>query len=127
MSVFDLLLTQAIMEGLAREAAREKLPENVFVLQRSPLSWKAVKELCEKDNHVVAVEITEDKNPNCLRMQKVFVNIAREFGGIGFFRASIEDGFTFPEVRVTYQKRRNLNKIGGGGGGGGGAQRVCPI
>lgn len=100
MSVFDLLLAQAVMEGLAREAAREKLPENVFVLQRNSGSWQAVKGLCEKDNHVIAVEVTEDTSPNCLRMQKVFVNLAREFGGIGFFRASIEDGFTFAEVSV---------------------------
>lgn len=100
MSLFDLLVAQALLERMARGAARDSTPQpkNFYVLQTNTRSWQGLKEICKKDNNVIAVEVTNGDQESSRRMQQVFLNLAREHDELGFFRAPIESGFTFVEV-----------------------------
>ena len=100
MSLFDLLVAQALLEGMARGGTRgTPPPKNFYVLQQNTRSWQGLQEICKKGNNVIAVEVTNGELESCRRMQQVFLNLAREHDELGFFRAEIEQpGFTFPEV-----------------------------
>lgn len=104
MSLFDLLVAQALLEGMNRGGASRSVPppKNFYVLQQNTRSWQGLKEICKEGSNVIAVEVTNDQSESSKRMQQVFLNLAREHGELGFFRASIEQpGFTFPEVTIT--------------------------
>eukprot|EP00731_Ephydatia_muelleri_P017200 Em0010g298a len=93
MSLLDLLLAKALVEGLARA----NMPDNFKVLRPNSASWRGLKEVCKNGNNVIAVEVTKDENR---RTQQAFVKLAREHGELTFFRAEIdESGYTFPELR----------------------------
>lgn len=49
---------------------------------------------------MIAVEVTNGDQESSRRMQQVFLNLAREHDELGFFRAPIESGFTFVELRA---------------------------
>ena len=104
-SFLDLLFAEALASGMAREArSRERPPpDNFFLLPRDPRAWRQFRAASKKENLVIAVEITDDVNENCQRMQRVFVDLAREFDCIPFLRVQI------------------------GGGGGGTYDEVCSI
>lgn len=94
--LLDLLLTKALVEGLARAA---HLPENFKVLRPTPASWRGLKEAVKERNNVVAFEITDSDSPACRRTQGAFVKLAREHSELNFVRAEIDrSGYTFPEV-----------------------------
>ena len=101
-SFMDLLFAEALAAGLAREAqARreaEKPPENFFILPRDPQAWRQIQVASKKENMVIAVEITDNINENCKRIQSVFIQLARKYDSIPFLRASIGLGCTFDEV-----------------------------
>ena len=103
-SFLDLLFAEALASGMAREArTRERPPpDNFFLLPRDPRAWRQIRMASKKENMVIAVEITDSVNENCQRMQRVFVDLAREFDGMPFLRVQIGGGGggTYDEVLV---------------------------
>jgi len=101
-SFLDLMLAEALASGLAREARRAERPppDNFYLLPRDPNAWRQIQTACKKENMVIAVEITDNINENCRRVQSLFVDMAREFDSIPFLRAQIGLGNTFDEVSV---------------------------
>lgn len=99
-SFLDLMFAEALASGLAREARRAERPppDNFYLLPRDPNAWRQIQTACKKENMVIAVEITDDRNENCRRVQSLFVEMAREFDNIPFLRAKIALGSTFDEV-----------------------------
>ena len=101
-SFLDLLFAEALASGMAREArTRERPPpDNFFLLPRDPRAWRQIQAASKKENMVIAVEITDNASENCLRMQKLFVDLAREFEGMPFLRVQIGGGGggTYDEV-----------------------------
>ena len=99
-SFLDLMLAEALASGLAREARRTERPppDNFFLVPRDPNPWRQIQTACKKENMVIAVEITDDRNENCRRVQSLFVEMAREFDNIPFLRVKIALGSTFDEV-----------------------------
>ena len=94
----DLLLAEALAEGLARARQAERPPPDNFVTLRSnPEAWKRLKALCNEDNLVIAFEITNDKSEACKPIQRQFIELARQFE-IPFVRVPIGPGATFDEV-----------------------------
>lgn len=98
MSFLDLLLAEAIAAGLAREAARERPPENFFVLPRDPRAWKMFVAASEKETMVVAIEITDNMRANCRAVQPLFIELARKFESVPFLRVEIGLGRTYDEA-----------------------------
>lgn len=96
------MLAEALASGLAREARRTERPppDNFYLLPRDPNAWRQIQTACKKENMVIAVEITDNINENCRRVQSLFVDMAREFDSIPFLRAQIGLGNTFEEVSV---------------------------
>ena len=96
------MLAEALASGLAREARRTERPppDNFYLLPRDPNAWRQIQTACKKENMVIAVEITDNINENCRRVQSLFVDMAREFDSIPFLRAQIGIGNTFEEVSV---------------------------
>lgn len=103
-SFLDLLFAEAIASGMAREArTRERPPpDNFFVLPRDPRAWLQIQAASKKENMVIAVEITDDSNESCLRMQRLFMDMAREHDGMPFLRVKIGLGCTFDQVATFY-------------------------
>ena len=98
MSLFDLLLAKALVEGLARA----DMPENFKVLRPNAASWRGLKEVCKKGNNVIAVEVTKEGNR---RTQQAFLKLAREHDELTFFRAELdESGYTYPEVMWLHEQ-----------------------
>ena len=99
-SFLDLLFAEAIASGMAREArSRERPPpDNFFVLPRDPRAWRQIQAASKKENMVIAVEVTDDVSENCQRLQREFVDLAREHDGMPFLRVKIGGGSTFDEV-----------------------------
>ncbi len=98
-SFLDLMLAEALAAGLARERAQaERPPENFYILPRDPQAWRNIQTACKKENMVIGVEITDNTNENCKRVQSIFVQLARKYDNIPFFRATINLGCTFDEV-----------------------------
>ena len=92
MSLLDLLLAKALVEGLARS----NVPDNFKVLRPISASWRGLKEICKNGNKVIAVEVTKEGNR---RTQQAFLKLAREHDELTFIQAEIdESGYTFPEV-----------------------------
>jgi hypothetical protein len=98
-SFLDLLFAEAMASGMAREArTRERPPpDNFFLLPRDPRAWLQIKEASKKENMVIAVEVTDDSNE---RMQRLFVELAREYDGMPFLRVKIGLGCSFDQLRV---------------------------
>ena len=103
-SFLDLLFAEAIASGMAREArTRERPPpDNFFILPRDPRAWLQIQAASKKENMVIAVEITDDSNENCLRMQRIFMDMAREHDGMPFLRVKIGLGCTFDQVATLF-------------------------
>jgi thiol-disulfide isomerase/thioredoxin len=99
MSFLDLLLAEAIAAGLAREAARERPPENFFVLPREPRAWRMFQAASKKETMVVAIEVTNNLAPNCRAVQPLFIELARKFSSVPFLRVEIGLGRTYDELR----------------------------
>ncbi len=102
LSFFDLMLAEALAAGLAREAAQAQAkppPDNFFVLPSDLRAWRQIKEASKKENMVVCLEITRKGNENCARVQRIVMDLAREYENIPFLRVFIELGSTFEEVR----------------------------
>ena len=99
-SFLDLMFAEALASGLAREARRAERPppDNFYLIPRDPNAWRQIQTACKKENMVIAVEITDDRNENCRRVQSLFVDMAREFDNIPFLRVKIALGSTFDEV-----------------------------
>ena len=93
-SFLDLLFAEALASGMAREARSRGRPppDNFFLLPRDPRAWRQIQIASKKENMVIAVEITDSVSENCQRMQKVFVEMAREFDGMPFLRVQISGG-----------------------------------
>ena len=105
-SFLDLLFAEAT--GMARvRDARSREPDNFFLLPRDPRAWRQIRAASKKENMVIAVEITDNVNENCQRMQRVFVDLAREFDCIPFMRVEIGggEGGTYDEVYVAVYSR----------------------
>lgn len=102
MSFLDLLLAEAIASGLAREAARERQPppENFFVLPDDTAAWKRFQAASQKENMVVAIEVTDNRADNCRAVQPLFIELARKFESLPFLRVEIGPGKTYDEVHV---------------------------
>lgn len=101
LTFLDLMLAEALAAGLARDsirAERRPPPDNFFLLPSDPAAWRKVQEASKKENMVVCIEITNDTTENCRRVQTIFMDMAREFEGIPFFRVIIRPGATFDEV-----------------------------
>ena len=101
MSFLDLLLAEAIRAGLAREAARERPPENFFVLPREPRAWRMFQAASKKETMVVAIEVTNNMAANCRAVQPLFIELARKFSSVPFLRVEIGLGSTYNEVRIS--------------------------
>lgn len=100
LTFLDLLFAEALVSGLARERRAERPPpDNFFVLSNEPRAWREIQIACKKENMVIAVEITDNRNENCRRVQSLFIDLAREFDGAPFLRATISLGNSFEEVR----------------------------
>lgn len=102
LTFLDLMLAEALAAGLARDsirAERRPPPDNFFLLPSDPAAWRKVQEASKKENMVVCIEITNDTTENCRRVQTIFMDMAREFEGIPFFRVIIRPGATFDELR----------------------------
>lgn len=102
-SFLDLLFAEALAAGMARGArSRDRPPpDNFFLLPRDPRAWRQIQAASKKENMVIGVEVTDNVNENCQRMQKVFVELAREFEGMPFLRVQITGGLggtTYDEV-----------------------------
>ena len=108
MSFLDLLLAEAIAAGLARESARERPPENFFVLPRDPRAWRMLQASSQKETMVVAIEITNNMAPNCKAVQPLFIELARKFASVPFLRVEIGLGRTYDEVRTLEYNFFNL-------------------
>ena len=112
-SFLDLLFAEALASGMAREAARARErppPDNFFLLPRDPRAWRQLKEASKKENMVIAVEITDNTSDNCLRMQKLFMELAREHDGMPFLRVQISGGFggsTYIEVCILHMHEQS--------------------
>lgn len=91
------MLAEALASGLTREARRAERPppDNFFLLPQDPDAWRKLRDASKKENMVVCIEFTH-KN----KEQAVFMDLAREFEGIPFVRATIELGVTYDEVLV---------------------------
>ena len=103
-SFLDLMLADALASGLSRGGIRAEKPppDNFFVLPRDPDAWTKIQEASRKENMVVCIEITDDSNDNCRRVQTVFMDMAREFENIPFVRVPIGLGATYDEVKKSY-------------------------
>lgn len=104
MAFLNFLLAEALAAGLERAAAEEKKarqppPPNFFVMPRDPRAWHKFHEACRKENMVIAVEITDNGQDYCKRIQPLFMNEARKFESIPFVRVEIEFGLTYSQVR----------------------------
>jgi len=99
-SFLDLMLAEALAAGLARERAQAERPppDNYFVLPSDLRAWHQIKNASKKENMVVALEITRKGNDNCSRVQKIYMDMAREFENIPFLRVFIEPFETHDEV-----------------------------
>lgn len=102
-SLMDLLFADALASGLARGAVlqeRRPPPENFFVLPRDPRAWQQLREVCRKENLVIAVEVAEKGHEPSERVHMRFVDLAREFDGVPFLRLEIGVGIggTYDEV-----------------------------
>lgn len=98
-SFLDLMLAEALAAGVARErAAAERPPENFFNIPRDPQAWRNIQTACKKEHMVIGVEITDNMNENCRRNQAIFLQLARKYDNLPFFRATISLGCTFDEV-----------------------------
>ena len=101
-SFLDLMLAEALAAGLARERtqADRPPPDNFFVLPDDLRAWHQIKDASKKENMVVALEITRKGNDACSKVQRIYMDMAREFENIPFLRVVIEPIFaTFDEVR----------------------------
>ena len=98
-SFLDLMFAEALASGLRREAARAERPppDNFFRIPSDPRAWRQIQEACKKENMVIAIEIT-DNSANCMRIQQVFMDLAREFDGVPFMRVQVGAGGTYDEV-----------------------------
>ena len=98
-SFLDLMFAEALASGLAREAMRaEPPPENFFLLPPVPDAWTKIQEASRKENMVVCIAFTEDSNKP---VQRLFMDLAREFDSIPFVRAAIGPGATYDKVSYT--------------------------
>lgn len=96
------MLAEALASGLARERAQAERPppDNFFVLPKELRAWRQIQEASKKENMVVCLEITRRGNENCTRVQKIYMDMAREYENIPFLRVFIEPPFvTFDEVK----------------------------
>ncbi len=100
LSFLDLILAEALAAGLARERAQAEKPppHNFFVLPKDLRAWRQIKEACKKENMVVCLEITRKDQEKCVRVQGIYMDMAREFENIPFLRVFIEPLSTFDEV-----------------------------
>ena len=118
-SFLDLLFADALAAGMAREAARARErppPDNFFLLPRDPRAWRQIQEASKKENMVIAVEVTDSVSENCLRMQKLFVELAREHDGMPFLRVVISGGLggsTYDEVCTCKSMHEQIFFYGG--------------
>ena len=101
MSFFDLMLADALAQGLAREQARRERPppDNVFVIPSKADAWYGVKDACRKENMVFLVDITDGSSENCRRVDSTFFDLAREFDGLPFFLCKVGPFGTHDQVR----------------------------
>ena len=97
----DLLLAEALAEGMARRLAEERErppPENFFVLPPDPNAWRKLKQTCAQENTVICFEITDDSHPPSRQLQGPVMDLAREMENVPFFRVKIAGGRTFDQV-----------------------------
>lgn len=106
-SFLDLMFAEALASGLAREAMRAEQPppDNFFLLPPVPEAWSKIQEASRKENMVVCVEFTSD---NCKPLQRLFMDLAREFEGIPFLRAVIRPGITYDKVQEITESLQRL-------------------
>ncbi len=98
-SFLDLMLAEALAAGLARERAEaERPPENFFLIPRDPQAWRNIQMASKKEHMVIVVEITDNSNENCKRIQSIFLQLARKYDNIPFFRATVGLAGSFDEV-----------------------------
>ena len=88
---------------MSEDCSRDRPPpDNFFLLPRDPRAWRQIQAASKKENMVIAVEVTDNVNENCLRAQKAFVELAREYEGMPFLRVQISGGLfggsTYDEV-----------------------------
>ena len=109
-SFLDLLFADALVSGLARDAARAERPppDNFFLVPRDSQAWRQIQEASKKENMVIAIEITDNVNVNCKRIQQVFMDMAREFDGIPFLRVQVGPGGTYDEVCIIRSLRTGM-------------------
>ena len=99
-SFLDLMFAEALASGLAREGRRAERPppDNFFLMPGDGDGWRKIRDASKRENMVVCIEFTDNSNDNCLQVQRVFMDLAREFEGIPFIRAVIGLGSTFDSV-----------------------------
>ena len=100
LSFFDLMLADALAQGLAREQARRERPppDNVFVIPSKADAWYGVRDACRKENMAFVVDITDGSSEGCKRVDSIFLDLAREFDGLPFFLVKIGPFGTHDEV-----------------------------
>ena len=100
-SFLDLMFAEALASGLAREAMRAERekppPDNFFLLPPDVAAWRKIQDASKKENMVICIEFTDD---DCKGVQKMFMDLARQFDSIPFLRAVIELGQTFDIVSL---------------------------
>lgn len=84
-----------------RGGEKEPKPEN-YLLVVDQKSWKGAQETCKRQKLVVAMEITNQFDDSCRRVQPLFINLAKEFDSIPFFRVVTGPGrqLTTEQVRI---------------------------
>ncbi len=113
-SFLDLMFAEALASGLAREAMREQMrppPDNFFLLPPDITAWKKIQEASRKENMVVCIEFTDDSSDNCKPVQRLFMDLAREFEGIPFIRATIKPFSTYDTVSIHQCSVRHRNNV----------------
>ena len=101
-NLMDLMFASVLAEGLAeamKAGSETPPPENFISLPRDPQAWHQIRDTSKKENMVVAIDIANNLNQESKRLQPMFVDLAREFEGVPFVRATIGPAGTFEEVR----------------------------
>ena len=99
-NLLDLMFASVLAEGLAEAMKGERAPpDNFFSLPTNPQAWREIRDKSKQENMVIAVDIANNINPESKRLQPMFVDLAREFEGVPFFRAVIGPAGTYDEVR----------------------------